>query len=203
MADKELKTLSVQKREAFGKGNNRRLRAKDIIPGVFYAADGSNTAVQADLKGLEKMFGEVGRTTVFNLDISGEKHPALFWAIDRDPCKGTFTHIDFYGVDLDRPIKVVVPLVFEGTAKGTKIGGVMETFREKVTLLAKPLDMPASVAVDVSGLDLNTSIQVADLKLPESVKAVYDLNYTIVSVMLPSADDSDAAEGAASADAAK
>ena len=199
MSDNQLKTLSVQKREACGKGNSRRLRAKGIIPGIFYASDGSNISVQADLKSLDKMYTEVGRTTVFNLDIEGTSHPALFWDIDRDPCKNTFTHIDFYGVDLDRPIKVVVPLVFEGTAKGTKIGGVMETFREKVTLQAKPLDMPPCVVVNVSDMGLNSTIQVSDLALPEGVNAVYDVNFTIVSVMLPTADDAAADADAAAA----
>ena len=202
MAD--LKKLPAQKREAFGKGNNRRLRAKGVVPAVFYTRDGKNLPIQVSLKELNKMFETVGRTTVFNLDVAGEgQFPALFWQAMRDPCKGTFTHVDFYGVDLDRPVKVVVPLVFEGTARGTKVGGVLETYRDEVTLMAKPLDMPASLVVDVTELEINNSLQISDLKLPEGVSAVYDINYAVVSVLPPNSADKDESgeEGAAEAKA--
>ena len=124
--NKEFKVLAVAKRENLGKGYNRRLRAQGLVPCVFYAANGTNFAVQADLKSLDKVYSEVGRTTVFQLDVDGTQYPALIWDVMRDPCKSTFTHVDFYGVDLERPIKVVVPVIFEGTPKGTKIGGIME-----------------------------------------------------------------------------
>lgn len=55
--------------------------------------------------------------------------------------------------------------------------------------MAKPLDMPAKVTIDISGMDVGTTIQIADVKLPEGVKAAYDNNYAIVSVLMPGGDD--------------
>lgn len=188
----ERKTLSVQKRAESGKGPNRRLRGENIVPGVFYSAAGDNIPVQADAKALGKVYSEVGRTTVFDLAVSdGGKetvYPVLFWQIQRDPCKNTVTHVDFYGVDLDKPVKVTVPLVFTGVARGTKVGGTLETYREEVVLMAKPLDMPARITVDISDLDIGKTVQVADLALPEGVKASYDVNYAVVAVVSASAD---------------
>ena len=201
MADqKNLKVLNVEARENTGKGCNRRLRAKGLVPAVYYAADGTNKTIQADYKSLEKIYAEVGRTTVFQIKLGDKMHPALFWDIKRDPCKNTFSHIDFYGVDLEKPVKVVVPVFFEGTPKGTKIGGEMVTYFEKVTLMAKPLDMPSKIVIDVANLGLNESIKVADLALPEGVSAVYDNNFTIVGVIVP---ESDAADADAAGEAAK
>ena len=200
----ERKTLSVQRRADSGKGPNRRLRDGSMIPGVFYSAIGENIPVQADAKTLNKVYSEVGRTTVFDLVVSDSgkesSHPVLFWQLQRDPCKSAITHVDFYGVDLDKPVKVTVPLVFAGVARGTKVGGTLETYREEVVLVAKPLDMPARITVDISDLDIGKTVQVADLKLPEGVQASYDVNYAIVAVVTTSTEDEgEGGEAAASA----
>ncbi len=187
MAD--LKVLNAQKRDTSGKGFNRRLRQEGVIPGVFYTGQGGNISVQMPAAPLNKLFGEVGRTTVFNLEIAeGGKtslHPVLIWDVQRHPVKNRITHVDFYGVDLDKPVKITVPIEFTGVARGTKVGGVLETYREQVQLVAKPLDMPAKIVLDITSLDLGKTIQVADLELPEGVKAAYDVNYAIVSVLMP------------------
>ena len=186
----DLKVLTVQKRAGLGKGANRRSRQEELVPGVFYTANGENVAVQVAARALAKIFSQVGRTTVFNLDIEGEgTHPVLIWETQRDPIKSTFTHIDFYGVDLDKPVKITVPVEYVGVARGTKVGGKLETYREQIQLMAKPLDMPAKVTIDISGMDLGTTIQIADVQLPEGVKAAYDSNYALVSVLMPGGDD--------------
>ncbi|MBQ9453162.1 MAG: 50S ribosomal protein L25/general stress protein Ctc [Desulfovibrio sp.] len=199
------KTLSVQKREGCGKGPSGRLRAQKLIPGVFYTSDGNNISVQAPALPLEKMYEEMGRTTVFNLEIedNGKKtvHPVLIWQVQYHPYKKAFTHIDFYGVDLNKPVTVEVPVEFVGISRGVKQGGVLETYRESVRLTSKPLDMPKKVTVDVTDLGINDTIGVADLKLPENVKAAYDKNYAIVSVLTKSDDTPEEEEGAASGEA--
>ncbi len=191
----DLKVLTVQKRAGLGKGANRRSRQEELVPGVFYTANGENVAVQVSARALAKVFSQVGRTTVFNLDIEGEgTHPVLIWETQRDPVKSTFTHIDFYGVDLNKPVKITVPVEYVGVARGTKVGGKLETYREQIQLMAKPLDMPAKITIDISGMDMGTTIQIADVQLPEGVKAAYDSNYALVSVLMPGGNDEAAAE---------
>ena len=134
----DLKVLSVQKRAGLGKGANRRARQEELIPGVFYTAKGENLPVQMSVRSFAKLFSQVGRTTVFNLEIEGDgTHPVLIWATQRDPITSRFTHIDFYGVDLDKPVKITVPVEFTGVARGTKVGGKLETYREQIQLMAK------------------------------------------------------------------
>lgn len=187
------KTLNVQKRDARGKGANGRLRSRDLVPGVFYTATGENVMVQAPTLPLEKLYESVGHTTVFNLEIENngtkEVHPVLIWQVQRHPYKNCFLHIDYYGVDLNKEVKVDVPLEFVGVAKGTKLGGILETYRENVRLASKPMDMPQKVVVDVTDMNIGDTISVADLKLPENVTAVHDRNFAIVSVLAKSKDD--------------
>ncbi|MDR1855792.1 MAG: 50S ribosomal protein L25/general stress protein Ctc [Desulfovibrio sp.] len=199
------KTLKVEKRLQHGKGPNGRLRGKDLIPGVFYTPAGENVSVQIPALPLEKTFGEMGYTSVFNLEISDgdatSVHPVLFWKIQRHPYKKVFTHIDFYGVDLDKVVKVEVPVEFVGTPKGVKLGGVMETYRETVRLASKPLDMPRKLVVDVSALEVNNHITASDLNLPPNVKTVCSGDTVIVSVLTKSKEEleGEAAEAAAAA----
>lgn len=184
------KTLSVQKREGRGKGASGRLRSQDLVPGIFYTAEGENIMVQAPVLPLEKIYEAVGHTTVFNLEIESSKgkeiHPVLIWQVQRHPYKKKFLHIDYYGVNLDKEVKVDVPIEFIGTAKGTKLGGLLETYREEIKLASKPLDMPQKLTIDVTDLNIGDIINVGDLKLPDNVRAVFDHNYAIVGVVTKS-----------------
>ncbi|MCL1984982.1 MAG: 50S ribosomal protein L25/general stress protein Ctc [Betaproteobacteria bacterium] len=187
------KTLHVQKRSGLGKGANRRLRADALVPGVFYNGQGENIAVQIPSLPMEKLLAAVGRNTVFNIEIddNGKKdqYPALVWDVQYHPYKRAFLHVDFYGVDLDREVVVRVPLEFIGISKGVKLGGQLETYRENVRLSGKPLDMPKKITIDVTELEINAAIHVADLPLPQGISAVYSTNYCVVAVHLPGAEE--------------
>ncbi len=191
-------TLTVQKRVSTGKGSNRRLRAAGIIPAVLYTAGGENVPVQVAEAPLLKIFTTLGRTSVFNVEVedgsSKSAHPVLLWDIDFYPTKNRFMHVDFFGVDLEKELKVRVPLEFVGTANGTKIGGVLENFFEHLDVLCKPLSLPSKIVVDVTELELGQSLRVEDLKLPEGVSAAVAGNPTVVSVTSPEAEEAE--EGA-------
>lgn len=183
----EMKTLSVQKRDTLGKGPARRLREEAIVPAVYYAPDGKNILVQVALNPLNKVYEQVGRTNVFNLEIedNGAKttHPVFIWDAQYHPVKNTFTHVDFYGVDLNKELKVKVRLRFVGTAKGVKTGGRMEVYREEVTLVAKPQDMPRIVDVDVTDFEINTNLRASELKLPAGVRVDYKSDFSILTII--------------------
>jgi large subunit ribosomal protein L25 len=199
------KTLHVQKRSGLGKGANRRLRAESLVPGVFYNGTGDNIAVQVPSMPMEKLLTAVGRNTVFNIEIDHdgkkEKYPALIWDVQYHPYKRAFLHVDFYGVDLNKEIVVRVPVEFTGVSKGVKLGGQLETYRENVRLSGKPLDMPKKITIDVTDLDINASIHVADLALPGNISAVYSTNYCIVAVHVPGVEGEDAGDAAAASTA--
>jgi len=190
----ELKTLSVQKRTAFGKGANRRLRAEALVPGVYYTADGQNVPVQMAALPLSKIYEQVGRTNVFQIEVEDENgaktlHPVFVWDAQYSPVKSTFTHVDFLGVDLDKEIQVKVQVEYAGTPKGVKVGGKMETYRDEVVLAAKPADMPRKLILDVTGLEIGQTIRVSNMPLPEGVRPVFKSDFTMVSVFMEGASE--------------
>ena len=189
----ELKTLSVKKRTAFGKGANRRLRAEALVPGVYYTADGQNIPVQMPELPLVKMYEQVGRTNVFQLELEDENgakalHPVFVWDAQYSPVKSTFTHVDVLGVDLDKEIQVKVQVEYAGTPKGCKVGGSMETYRDEVVLSAKPADMPRKLVLDISGMEIGQTIRVSNMPLPEGVRPVYKSDFTMISVFMEGAE---------------
>ena len=120
--------------------------------------------------------------------------PSIASAPEYHPVKGVFTHVDFFGVDLNKEIKVDVPLEFVGTSKGVKLGGTLETYRERVTLQARPQDMPRKLAVNVTDMGLNSSIRASELALPEGVKVVFKNDFTVVAVLSEQQEAAEAAE---------
>ena len=190
MAD--LKTLTVTRRNGMGQGPNRRLRAQSLIPAIFYNAEGLNIPIQAELLPLQKLYSSVRRTTVFNLEIddNGSKttYPALFWQVQYHPLKGIFSHIDFFGVDLNREIRIHVPLEFSGTAKGTKVGGHLEIYREHLDVMAKPLSLPNCIQVNVADLGIGDTLNVSDLNPGDGVTVMAPANLAIASVVVKGAE---------------
>ena len=185
-------TLPASIRTATGKGPNRRLRAQAIIPAVFYNTKGESIPLQVAEPVLMKMYATVGRTTVFDLEVDDNgkktKYPCLVWDVEYYPTKNRLQHVDFYGVDLTKELKVRVPLEFSGVAKGTKLGGKLEVYREQIEVLSKPTTLPKKVVIDISQLDVNQGLRVADLAMPEGVRACYDDNYAVITVLAPGSE---------------
>lgn len=181
--------LEAQKREGLGKGANRRLRVTQFVPAVFYGQKGENIALQIPKIPLEKLYNKVRRTTVFNLEIeeNGVKttYPVIIWDAQYHPTKSHLTHVDFYGVDLDKEVQITVPVEFVGVSRGAKAGGKLETYREEMRLAAKPEAMPAKITIDISDLDLSKTIRADNVALPEGVRVIYKSNYALISCIDP------------------
>lgn len=195
---KEQLSLTVKTRSAFGKGANRKLRAKDLVPGIYYDAKGANIPVIVNEMPLLKLIKAAGSSHVFELNIESDsaqdKRPSLIWKLQRHPYKSKLTHVDFYGVDMDKQIKVHIPVEFTGKAKGIVLGGRLEIFTEQVEIQCLPAAIPDKVVIDVTDLGLNSNIHIADMVFPDGVKAVYENNYAVVGVVTL-AEEETAGEG--------
>lgn len=197
---KETLSLAVQTRAGLGKGANRKLRAQDMVPGIYYDATGANIPVMVEHLPLQKLYSKTASSHVFDLKIaadSGEEtKPALVWKVEHHPTKPRITHVDFYGVDLSKIIRVHIPVEVTGKSKGQVKGGALEIHRESIEVSCLPLAIPDKVVIDITNLDVNESVQVADVVLPEGVKAVYEDNFAILAVIMPEAETAQAAEEA-------
>jgi large subunit ribosomal protein L25 len=194
------RTLRASTRAKTGKNANRRLRASGFTPAVFYDATGRSVSLQVNEAELVKLYAETGRTTVFDLEMDDggttTTRPCLIWDVEYYPTRNRFQHIDFYGADPDRELKVRVPLEFTGTAKGVKAGGKVEIYRENIDILCRPDALPKKILVDISGLDVGQGLRIADLAVPDGVRARYDVNFVVLTVNIPGSGKGEDEEGA-------
>lgn len=185
--------LKAAERTETGKGANRRLRRTGMVPGVFYNQKGDNVTVMTAITPLQKAYSQLGTSQVFDLELEKDGKtqtiPSLLWRVKFDPVKPVPIHVDFFGVDLEKELKVTVPLQVKGVSKGVKLGGRMEQFREVVEIVSKPADIPEAIVIDVTAMDILDTVRVADLAFPEGVTPMYDDNFAIVSVLPKRGDD--------------
>src|SRR5437870_3316102 len=115
--------VSAQNRENRGKNNARRLRAKGLVPAIVYGGKGDPQSVAVDPKTLLKVLrSESGRNTILSLDFGeGAKTSAILKKWQVDPIKENFLHADFYRIAMDVAIRVTVPVVARGDARGVKV----------------------------------------------------------------------------------
>lgn len=194
---KETLSLAVKTRPGLGKGANRQLRATDMVPGVYYDATGINVPVMVEHMPLKKLYAKTASSHVFELHIESESgqetKPALIWQLQYHPTKSTITHVDFYGVDLTKEITVHIPVEVVGKAVGVVKGGALEVYRETLEVTCLPLAIPDKVVIDITDVDLNQHVKIEDITLPEGVKAVFEDNFAILGVLLPTAEEEEEA----------
>ncbi len=113
------------------------------------------------------------------------------------PVSGEILHADFYEVDLTATIQVNVPLHFVGKAAGVVRGGILQPVVREIEVECLPLDIPEYFNVDVSQLDIGDAIHIEELAMPTGVTAIYDSNFTLVTVVPPTVEEAPAAEAPA------
>ena len=195
----ELLKLNVLERNETGKGPNRRLRASGMVPGVYYDQHGVNIPVKVKVTPLIKIHSKLGGSQVFELvlDKDGKLQtlPSLIWRYKMDPVKPLPIHVDFFGVDLDKTLKVSVPFEIVGNSKGVKLGGVMELYRETIEVICKPMDIPESIVLDITEMQILDSIHIQDVSFPEGVVAQFDENFAVLAITDSHADEDDKEAG--------
>lgn len=190
--------LSVAERKQTGKGPNRRLRATGMVPGVFYNQEGVNIPVKVKCTPLQKAWAAAGSTQVIDLEIDRdgklETIKALIWRLKYDPVKPLPIHVDFFGIDVDKTLKVSVPFIIEGKSKGVKMGGILEQYRDMCDITAKPMDIPTEIVINIEDLNIGDRIHIEDLELPKGVEAIFEDNYSIIACIEQDEDDSEEEE---------
>jgi large subunit ribosomal protein L25 len=122
--------------------------------------------------------------------------------VQRAPVTGEIVHADLYEVDLQRALRVSVPLKFVGKAIGTTEGGILQPLVRHVAVECLPLEIPEFIEVDVTPLGIHDVIHVSALKFAGNIKPVYDSDYAVVSVLPPTVAEVAAPAAAAAVEGA-
>ena len=176
-------TLVAEARPTTGKGAARQLRAKGLVPAVYYGPGHAPTGLAIKPKELiAALSSNLGRNTLIKLEIAGKSEMAMVQDVQIHPVTRHPLHVDFYRVDLEKPIQREVTFVADGRAKGVVAGGEMAVIYRTIPLIAKPGTFPSSVHADVTNLEIGDHIKVKDLKLPEGVSVALPSERNVISV---------------------
>ena len=116
---------------------------------------------------------------------SGKTHSSVLKEFQQDAVRGLITHVDLQEVRLDQPIHATVPLHLTGESVGAKEGGVLNQVLTELNVEALPMEVPASVDFDVSGLHLGESAHLSQVALPDGVTLLDDGETVFVTVTQP------------------
>ena len=168
-----------------GSSESRRLRTADRIPGVVYGHGMDPLSVSVARRDLRvALSGESGMNTILDLSVNGEVYPSLVKAIQRHPVKRNVQHIDFIQVDLNEEVTVNVPVRLIGEAKAVEAdGGLVDVTMNVIEVTTTPRNIPSAVVIDISEMDMETTIRVSDIVLPAGVTATADPEYPVVTVL--------------------
>jgi large subunit ribosomal protein L25 len=179
-------SLQLSPRERGSSRATRRLRREGSVPGVLYGLGQDPVCFAVDARELRHALA--GSGAVLDVALGGESAPAVLKDSQIHPVRGEIVHVDLLRVDLTQTITTTVPIELLGgeDAPGVREGGVLEHVTREVDIEALPGDIPESIALDVSELQINDTVHLDALQPPEGVRiATEDEEIVVVTVTPP------------------
>ena len=197
--------LDAEFRETQGKGASRRLRHEGKVPAILYGGHLGARALTLSHQKLALMLdNERFYSTILSLRVGDQIQAAILKDVQRHPFKNAVVHVDFQRVEENEKIRISVPLHFKGASVSPGVknqGGLVSHMRTEVEVSCLPKDLPEFVEVDISGLSLNESIHLSQLKVPEGVilVEVAKEDAAVVAIHSPRAEEPEPTAAAATA----
>lgn len=169
-------TLTVETGRPTGSRESGRLRAEGKVPGVVYGMGSEPTPVTVEWSELRRALStEAGLNALIELDVNGSTNLSVVKDIQRDPVKRNVRHVDFMLIDREAPLAVDVPLNLVGESpKLDAMKGIVDQLLYTLTIKAKPGTIPTQIDVDVSEIELGTSVKVSEVVLPDGCTTEVD-----------------------------
>jgi large subunit ribosomal protein L25 len=185
--------LNAIVRKSVGNGPGRTLRRIGQIPAVLYGPQTESVLLSVNVKELEQVLkrGKLGQIILDLIIQNGAKisKPAMIKELQTHPVSGKFLHVDFYEIDMQRKIRVMIPVVTKGRCKGVENGGMLQIVQREIEVLCLPGNIPEVIEVDIENLDVGNAIHVEDLPLAEHIEILADTNFTVITVLSPKAEE--------------
>ena len=115
--------------------------------------------------------------------------------MQKHPVSRTVLHLDLYEVSMDQKIKVMVPVVTTGKSAGVEVGGTLQIIRRELEVFCLPDQIPENITIDITALEIGDSFHVEDLPLEDTVEIPADVNFTILTILSPTAEEEEEVEG--------
>ena len=177
--------LEVEKRTKANKKDLKELRKSGKIPGIYYSYDSKesltffieqsviNNAIKSD-------------ANIFAINVGGKDRTVLFKSVQYHPVTEQMTHIDLYGVNMDKPVVVKVPINLIGTPIGVKEeGGILNQVSQEIEVKCLPGDIPNVLDINIDELSIGDTIIAESVKLDDTLELISSTDMLIVSVTVP------------------
>jgi large subunit ribosomal protein L25 len=184
----DVATVKLDPRTVTGK-KVRQLRREGVIPVHLYGAHIEPSNLQMDGRILNRLLPQIGANIPVSIELQGQEIENICFVreVQRHPVTDEVLHVDFLRVDITRTVSAEVPLTITGISPAvTEMAGTLLQNIQTLSIEALPMNMPAEIPVDVSGLiDFDTSLLVRDAVVPGNVTVLNDPDDAIVRVAPP------------------
>jgi large subunit ribosomal protein L25 len=177
-------TLKAATRARTGSGRLNQMRREGWLPSVIYGRGAENKNLKVDAKAFNELIAHSSSENILvNLEIDGEgTRLAFLQAIQHNPLTGAAVHADFLAIDEKTPITAHIPAHLNGEAAGVKAGGVIEQYVHAIEITCLPDDLPETIEVDVTNLELGASLHLGDIQYPKGVRPTHSADVVVVHV---------------------
>jgi large subunit ribosomal protein L25 len=178
--------LAAASRPVEGSRSTRRLRREGLVPGIVYGGGDEPETFAVDARILRNTLAHSG--AVLELSIDGATAtPVIVKDVQNHPVRGQAIHVDLLRVRMDQPIHAVVVLDLTGgnEAPGVTEGGVLSQGIRELNIMALPDNIPNSIVHDVSDLEMNATVMLSAVSVPEGVRLLDDPDETVIATITP------------------
>ncbi len=160
----ETTKLKASERKDFTKSETRRLRNEGYIPGVFYSKNNQPIHINVSDKAINPLVF-TAKTHLISLQLEGhDEYECIIKDVQFDPVTDKLIHFDLLGLTKGEKIILEIPVRLTGTPVGVKEGGIIQHVMHKIEVECLPRNIPEHITIDISGLKLNDSVHISDLK---------------------------------------
>jgi large subunit ribosomal protein L25 len=171
--------ISAEPRTEFGKGGARRTRRAGKVPAVLYGHGEAPQHVALPAREFAAAIRHGGLNQVFAIDIQGGTTLALPKAIQRDPIKDSYEHVDLIIVKRGEKVTVDVPIVLVGEAARNTL---VVSDHTTLSVVAEAMHLPNSLEVSIEGLEAGSQVTAGDVTLPAGTELAVERDLVIAMV---------------------
>jgi large subunit ribosomal protein L25 len=186
--------LNAEPRTEFGKGGARRTRRAGLIPAVIYGHGAQPRHVSLPAREFSHAIKKGGANVLLTLQLEGRDQLTIPKAIQRDPIKGSYEHVDLLAVRQGEKVTIDVRLEIVGEVIR---GGLLAQEHTSVSLEAEATHLPTEVEIEIADLEIGTQVKASDLKLPAGSSLAGDPDQVLLIIHeAPTAEEVEADSGA-------
>lgn len=178
--------LNAETRVRIGKGGSRKVRQDGLVPAVVYGKGIEALNLRLDPKALQQAVAtEAGWNTLITLKGDGPFDGLVVILKDMqiDAIRREPMHVDFLAIDLKKTLAVMVPVQAIGKSQGEIEGGTLQLVRHELEVYCLPTNIPTSIDIDVTALNIGDVVHIDEVTLPEGVESQHDVNFTVLTVV--------------------